>query len=663
MCVTLLIKYIIIKYIMVLLSVVDKLKEYIQHNVDDVHSTNASLKESVFNIDIDTPFKLPIYTIEDTDSIHSISSVISEDLEINSGDSNVYSILFGMNTNDNNDFAKALLPHWNKIFTSNVEFLIDSQHVIKNIHTIFPVTACDVKSKKLIQNWNAVKNDPQFCEHYGFLEWNMVKEFNKSQSFLQALSIAHILSPLMSFFIPLLFLIFPFILLKIQSVPISFLGYIDILKSIAKHHFIGKAIVTFESFNITNFIYMICMLGVYLLQMYQNTIQCLRFYKNTQKINNELCEWKSFCNYSIQNMEAYLYCNSNLKSHALFCKDIRHYRLQLYNLTVLLSEIVPFQCSIGKTVEIGYMLKCYYELYESEEYKKAIQYAVGFDGYIHLLYGIANNIKDGNIGFAELINQSNNEIEIETDDICNNSEIINNEIEEQYYPMHINDDNNVKNSVHLQNNIVITGPNASGKTTYLKSTAINILLSQQFGVGFYKSCRLVPYDKIHSYLNIPDTSARDSLFQAESRRCRDILTSITESGPNKRHFCIFDELYSGTNPIEASKSAYAFMEYIRSHTNVDLLLTTHYSTICEKWKDETNTSIANVKKIINKQMEVHEITDLSSNTTCHNTYKLIDGISKIEGAIRILEEMNYPTEMLDLFKSADFTINKLDVTL
>jgi hypothetical protein len=64
----------------------------------------------------------------------------------------------------------------------------------------------------------------------------------------------------------------------------------------------------------------------------------------------------------------------------------------------------------------------------------------------------------------------------------------------------------VTNDINLKKNIIITGPNASGKTTYIKSTAINIILSQQFGCGFYKKCTLNPFTHIHSYLNIPDTS-------------------------------------------------------------------------------------------------------------------------------------------------------------
>ena len=56
------------------------------------------------------------------------------------------------------------------------------------------------------------------------------------------------------------------------------------------------------------------------------------------------------------------------------------------------------------------------------------------------------------------------------------------------------------------------------KQLYLKTSLFNIILSQQIGCGFYKSAKINPYNYIHCYLNIPDTSGRDSLFQAEAQK-------------------------------------------------------------------------------------------------------------------------------------------------
>ena len=87
-----------------------------------------------------------------------------------------------------------------------------------------------------------------------------------------------------------------------------------------------------------------------------------------------------------------------------------------------------------------------------------------------------------------------------------------------------------------------------GHQTIIKSAKkivldlFNLILSQQLGVGFYEEAKIKPFMHIHCYLNIPDTSCRDSLFQAEARRCKEIIDALDENKDDS-HFCIFDELY------------------------------------------------------------------------------------------------------------------------
>ena len=189
----------------------------------------------------------------------------------------------------------------------------------------------------------------------------------------------------------------------------------------------------------------------------------------------------------------------------------------------------------------------------------------------------------------------------------------------------------------MNKNIIITGPNAAGKTTTIKATIINLLLSQQIGFGFYKKSVTSTFDFIHCYLNIPDSSSRDSLFQAEARRCKNIL-DIIEKNPNKKHFCIFDELYSGTNPYEAISSAYSYLKYISKNKNVRFLLTTHYIKICNLFNKEKN--------INNKSMK----TLVKNNSLPVYTYKLENGISNIKGGVSVLTNLDYPEKIINVTK-------------
>jgi DNA mismatch repair ATPase MutS len=102
--------------------------------------------------------------------------------------------------------------------------------------------------------------------------------------------------------------------------------------------------------------------------------------------------------------------------------------------------------------------------------------------------------------------------------------------------------------------------------------------------------------------------------------------------PNDRHFCIFDELYSGTNPYEAIASAYGYIDFISKNPNVDLILTTHYIELCELLSKH------------NRIMNLHMSTNAADGTYL---YKIIDGISSIKGGIKVLRDLDYPAEIID----------------
>jgi DNA mismatch repair ATPase MutS len=145
----------------------------------------------------------------------------------------------------------------------------------------------------------------------------------------------------------------------------------------------------------------------------------------------------------------------------------------------------------------------------------------------------------------------------------------------------------------------------------------------------------MPFHYFHCYLNIPDTSGRDSLFQAEARRCKEILNSINDNA-DKSHLCVFDELYSGTNPVEAESTTKEFMEYISNKKfRVRTILTTHYVNVCKQLNKNEN--------IKNYHMEIKQINPSDRIYT----YKLKSGISEIKGAINILKQFNYPIEILN----------------
>ena len=586
---------------------------------------DVSVDPSDNNIPVYTPFqreqiesfKLPISYL-DKSKLHSLSDVVSSDLELipstNSSlpDKSMYSYLF----KPSHPFSQLLIPNWEKQYTSDIDFLENTKTIINRFNKVREHCNYKLDCHRIFDIWDTVKQDKTFLERYSYIDWDVIREFNHSSSFLQFMSVVNISSPLISLIIPFIFLLFPFILLKIQGIPISFTSYIEMLKNLAKHHFIGKAISSMQSFGWEKLIYLLVTFGLYLLQIYQNVNSCTRYYNNIHKINKIIIDLREYAENSITKIKSFLEIANDCHTYNPFCKEAKSHQEHLVLMCNELNEIKPFENTFDNFTNTGTLMKCFYHIYENPFYENSIKFSMGFEGYIDNMIGICDNVNNGNVCFANF----------DTNNKC--------ELREQYYPPLI-DESPVKNTCKFDKNMIISAPNKAGKTTILKTSAINIIFSQQFGCGFYKAANIIPYTHIHSYLNIPDTSERDSLFQAESRRCKDIIDIIIENNDtNHRHFCIFDELYSGTNPTEAAQAGKAFLEYMSHHTNVTFLLTTHYKKICKHFKQS--------KYIQNYKMDVNVLND----GKYEYKYKIKKGISHINGAIRVLKDMDYPEEIL-----------------
>jgi hypothetical protein len=576
----------------------------------------SSSSPSAFHISQIQQFKLPIEYLNSSD-IFALSPIVSSDLElvVTKSQRSMYEYLF----QPTHTFGKLLIPSWGKAYTTNTIFLNDTRHIVDNFdkYNECVKTENPVDCGRMFEIWDTVKQDTSFQERYGYMEWEMLKQFNRSPPFLQLLSFMNVLSPAVSLLLPFVFILFPFLLLKIQGVPISFETYKEVLMNIAKHHFIGKTLANLQSFSWDKIVYLIITMGLYGLQIYQNAMSCVRYYRNITKITDIVLDTRHFAEHSIRSMENFLLISDKCSSYNEFCQNVRIQCDRLKELQMRISAITPYRHTMASFMNNGELLTHFYQLYENPEYEECLRFAMGFEGYMNNIGGVHKNIKSGVVHFANFDKESEYEIK------------------KQYYPPLMNEEN-VKNDCSMKENMIITAPNKAGKTTILKTTTINIIFSQQLGCGFYSSATINPYTHIHSYLNIPDTSERDSLFQAESRRCKEIIDIINENPDTtkSRHFCIFDELYSGTNPEEAVQAGKAFLSYLSKYPNVRFMLTTHYVKICKHFK--TSDIVRNYKMAV----------DVMPDGNFDYKYKMKPGISKLKGGIRVLKDMNYPAEIL-----------------
>lgn len=570
--------------------------------------------ESKIN-EINDHFKIPIYY---NDKKVELNKTIIKDLElietVDASCDPIYNFCFDNDT----DVSKKLNQQICSFYTTDVEFLKDNQTILKEYKPLgVKYTDYSKNYKNIVDIWNELKIDAGFKERYYFVEWELLEFLNRSEWFLQFMSIYNLLSPILSLLVPIIILIIPFFIIKMRGLQITISEYVDVLKIVASQNAIGKLfVVNFSDINPQEKFYIFISAAFYLFSIYQNFMVCVRFNNNMKTIHNHFNEIRIYINHTINSMENYLKYSKNLATHSKFNLHIIEKLETLQVMSKKIETITDYNMfNFSKIKEIGYVFKCFYELHTDKIYDDTIMYSLGFNGYIDCLNGLQQNIIERKINFALFIEDSKKTV-----------------LENSYYAT-LKNSEPIKNTVKLKKNMIITGPNASGKTTILKSTLINILFSQQFGCGFYDSAKIRPFNHIHCYLNIPDTSGRDSLFQAEARRCKEILDAINVSS-KETHLCAFDELYSGTNPEEAEQSATSFMKYITKYKNVSCLLTTHFIKICKK--------LAKTKSIVNYKMLTEKV-----NNDLNYKYVLTEGISDIKGGLIVLKQMNYPKEIIE----------------
>jgi hypothetical protein len=594
----------------------DFLKKALDPNQQSQNQTNKKKLDSLHEV-----FTLPIKYNE---KVRRLNDNIITDLElvktIDKEEKPIYDYIF----KPTNTLGSKVLEEVPKFYTTDTEYLKETQTLVKNFKNADIKAISETKNFKnsdiedAVKAWEEVKGETGFHSKYLYFDWAFGDFINNNPKFLQLMSIYNIASPILSLCLPIFILIVPFFIIKIKGIELNIKEYIDVLKTLASKHAIVKVFTNFNDVDMGQKIYLLVSAGFYLFSIYQNILVCVRFYSNMKKIHDYLHKFRNYLDYTIENINYHLSLSKELTKYSKFNDDLKAKQTILAKFKKEIETITPFKLSISKFMNIGNIMYSFYQLYNNAEYHDAMLYSFGFNGYMNLLQGVKENVDTNKINSATLIKGQKKPI-----------------MKQMYYPKFIDEAKIVKNNCDLSKNMVITGPNASGKTTTLKTVLINIALSQNIGFGCYDKCKLEPFENIHCYLNIPDTSGRDSLFQAEARRCKEIIDCIEEKEKdNEKHFAIFDELYSGTNPEEAVVSAQAFLNFIVKSDNVTCMLTTHYVKLCKK--------LAKNKKIENFNMKT-----LKKNDNFSYTYELEKGISKVKGGHKVLSDMAYPKEILD----------------
>lgn len=191
--------------------------------------------------------------------------------------------------------------------------------------------------------------------------------------------------------------------------------------------------------------------------------------------------------------------------------------------------------------------------------------------------------------------------------------------------------NPVKNNVTFEKNIILTGPNAGGKSTLIKAILNNIILAQTCAICPAEYCIITPFKYINSQINIPDCKGKESLFEAEMYRAKENISMLEKK--DGYSFIAMDEIFSSTNPIEGISGAFSIAKKISKYDKCCSILTTHYTYL---------TLLSKNHNFNNYKMNV----DMINNDITY-PYKLKKGVSNQYIALELLKKNGFEKDIIE----------------
>lgn len=181
----------------------------------------------------------------------------------------------------------------------------------------------------------------------------------------------------------------------------------------------------------------------------------------------------------------------------------------------------------------------------------------------------------------------------------------------------------VKNDVKSIRSALITGSNASGESTYLKSILVNMIMAQSIGTVLANSYKASSFKMFSSMSISDDLLEGDSYFVAELKAVKRIMNAMANG---ERIFAVIDEVLRGTNTIERIATSSALLLAL-TQENILCFSATHDMELCELLEDT------------HEMLHFNEF--ISENGEVIFDYKVKPGIAISCNAIKLLKALEF----------------------
>lgn len=208
------------------------------------------------------------------------------------------------------------------------------------------------------------------------------------------------------------------------------------------------------------------------------------------------------------------------------------------------------------------------------------------------------------------------------------------EVENLYHPL-------LKNPVSYSfilndKGALVTGSNASGKSTFLRAIGINTIFAQTFHFTLSNSYTS-SYFKLLTSIGTTDSIVKgDSYFMSEAKSLKRIINSIDDDYPV---LCILDEIFRGTNTTERINMAVEVLNYMINR-NSCVVAATH------------DLELTN---LVNENFDNYHFRETIEDKDIKFDYQLRTGPSTTRNAIAILKYLDYPAE---IYENAEINARK-----
>ena len=190
-------------------------------------------------------------------------------------------------------------------------------------------------------------------------------------------------------------------------------------------------------------------------------------------------------------------------------------------------------------------------------------------------------------------------------------------------------ENCVKNSLKVdEKSILLTGSNMSGKTSFIRTIAINVITGLTINTCFAEDFTM-PVMHIYSAIRISDDLMNDRSYYFEE--VITIREMIKISNDGNCNLFLLDEIFKGTNTVERISAGKAVLSALNEGNNI-VFVSTHDVELADLLKDE---------------YDLYHFSEIVDHKAVDFDYKLKEGKLKKRNAIRILQINGYPESIIN----------------